>query len=69
MSTGEGAGAEQTVDPTVEVPAEVPAAPAHAGADLEVLDELDGRPLHEHVAVYDELHARLQGALNRIDEA
>ncbi|HEY2299534.1 MAG TPA: hypothetical protein VGH43_17505 [Jatrophihabitans sp.] len=37
------------------------------GPDLSVLDDLDGRPLHEHVAAYDELHARLQNALNRID--
>ena len=66
MSIGEGAGAQHAVEATIQPAAE----PANTGAaDLTVLDELDGRPLHEHVAVYDELHARLQGALNRIDEA
>ena len=81
MSTGESAGAEHavegavestadaTVESTVAPTADPTADPADARADLTVLDELDGRPLHEHVAVYDELHARLQGALNRIDEA
>lgn len=68
MSTSEGAGAEGTVQTPAEAPAERPD-PADAAASLTVLDELDGRPLHEHVAVYDELHARLQSALNRIDEA
>jgi hypothetical protein len=58
MSTNEGV--EQSVPASAEA--------EDAGPDLSVLDELDGRPLREHVAAYDELHARLQRALNQIDE-
>ena len=71
------ASAEPTVETTGAVDAsagtagavEAPAGSAATVSGLSVLDQLDGRSLHEHVAVYDELHARLQGALNRIDEA
>lgn len=38
-------------------------------ADLAVLDELAQRPLDEHAAVYERLHAQLQTALNEIDNA
>jgi hypothetical protein len=66
--TVETTGADEAqAEPTGAVDA--PAGSAEAMSGLSVLDRLDGRPLHEHVAVYDELHARLQGALNRIDEA
>ena len=37
--------------------------------NLEVLDTLAGRPLQDHVAVYGELHTRLQAALTEIDNA
>lgn len=37
--------------------------------DLTELDELAQRPLGEHAAVYERLHAQLQGALNEIDNA
>lgn len=37
--------------------------------DLGVLDELEGRAPHEHVAVYERVHAQLQSALSEIDDA
>lgn len=35
---------------------------------LSRLDDLDERPLGEHVAVYDEVHRLLQDALAALDE-
>lgn len=43
--------------------------PAAADLDLTALDGLADRPLAEHAAVYDALHAQLQGALNEIDRS
>jgi hypothetical protein len=36
---------------------------------LRVLDGLAERPVHEHVALFDELHRTLQDALTTLDEA
>lgn len=33
------------------------------------LDTLDGRPLAEHVEVFEQVHGRLQAALREIDNA
>jgi hypothetical protein len=35
---------------------------------LERLEDLDARPVAEHVAVYDEVHRLLQDALAALDE-
>ena len=40
-----------------------------ATPDLTVLDGLGERPPHEHVAVYEQVHAQLQHALSEIDDA
>lgn len=37
--------------------------------DLTVLDGLAQQPPHEHVAVYEQVHAQLQHALSAIDDA
>ena len=37
-------------------------------AALQRLDDLDQRPVSEHVAVYDEVHRLLQDALAALDE-
>jgi hypothetical protein len=42
--------------------------PAKVAAALAKLDVLDGRPVGEHVAVYDEVHRLLQDALASLDE-
>lgn len=42
---------------------------AETGALLGGLETLDGRPLAEHVEVFEQIHARLQGALREIDSA
>ena len=54
--------APTTGAPSAEVAVEV----AHALARLE---ELDGRPVHEHVEVFDGVHRLLQDALTALDEA
>lgn len=46
-------------------PAGVPAVDAAAA----LLDDVDGRPVAERVAVLDEVHRRLQDALAALDEA
>jgi len=48
-----------------------PDAPVQQSAtpDLSVLDGLTERPPHEHVAVYEQVHAQLQHALSEIDDA
>jgi len=45
--------------------------PATAAVEAAVarLDELDGRPVSEHVAVLDDVHRALQDALATLDEA
>lgn len=42
---------------------------AETGALLGGLETLDGRPLAEHVEVFEQIHARLQAALREIDSA
>jgi hypothetical protein len=37
--------------------------------DLDALDGLAERPVHEHAAVYERVHAQLQDALSEIDDA
>jgi hypothetical protein len=36
---------------------------------LELLDGLDGKPVGEHVEVFDQVHRSLQDALATLDEA
>lgn len=38
-------------------------------AALELLDQLDARPVVEHVEVFDEVHRALQDTLAALDEA
>jgi len=50
----------------VSEPAQEPSAVAAATARLQ---ELDGRPVAEHVEVFDAVHRHLQDALAALDEA
>lgn len=43
--------------------------PADGTGLLAGLDRLPDRPLHEHAAVYEQVHSRLQAALSEIDSA
>ena len=66
---------ESSAGPTPAAPPTSTAAPtAIAPGDavttlLAGLDELDRRPLTEHVEVYEQVHGRLQAALREIDSA
>ena len=66
-------GIENTIDNTIDGRDGVrgPDAPVQQSAtpDLNVLDGLIERPPHEHVAVYEQVHAQLQHALSEIDDA
>ncbi|MCW2666969.1 MAG: hypothetical protein JWN57_1931, partial [Frankiales bacterium] len=42
--------------------------PAEVAVALAKLDALEGRPVGEHVEVYDEVHRLLQDALASLDE-
>ena len=53
---------------TVPVPGPPPAVQAVPRA-LALLDELDVRPVEEHVEVFDAVHRLLQDALRGVDEA
>lgn len=53
---------------TVPVPGPPPNARAVPQA-LGLLAELDARPVHKHVEVYDAVHRLLQDALRGVDEA
>ncbi len=53
---------------TVPVPGPPPGPQAVPKA-LALLDELDARPVAEHVEVYDAVHRLLQDALRGVDEA
>lgn len=43
--------------------------PAALAAAMTRLDDLEGRPVAEHVEVFDEVHRHLQDALATLDEA
>ncbi len=60
---------EPRADRPVPGPARPAAAgsPAGGGADAARLDELAGRPVAEHVAVFEAEHDRLQAELGTID--
>jgi hypothetical protein len=70
---GSDGGIDDTVDNTIDGRDDVrrPDAPVQQSAtpDLNVLDGLIERPPHEHVAVYEQVHAQLQHALSEIDDA
>ena len=55
---------------TQPVPAPAPHEAGSSVADvLSRLDEVQDRPLAEHVEVFDGVHRALQAALSRLDEA
>jgi len=54
-----------------EVPASTPAPTGIESVDavLDLVAGLEGRPLSEHVSVFEDAHARLRGALDAQPEA
>ena len=60
-----------TMEPAPDAPAELPAETGHPAADAagRRLAEVDGAPLEEHVAIYDDVHRQLQDALADVDDA
>lgn len=55
-----------TEQPAAEEPSRTGVAAADAAADR--LTELDEAPLDEHVAIYEDVHRRLQEGLADLDE-
>ncbi|HJQ04162.1 MAG TPA: hypothetical protein VJ872_01865 [Nocardioides sp.] len=53
----------------VPVPAQAPTGIASVDAVLDLVAGLDGRPLAEHVAVFEDAHSRLRSALDAQPDA
>lgn len=58
---------QPTSSPSQPAAAPTPARSDAVDALLADVDDLAGRPLAEHVAVFEQVHARLQAALREID--